>query len=120
AGCTGMLREAGGANVRLYEDTWPDGFVVPASAAPAEATGPLLFTAVSNGNRDPYVVDPRSGDAPVRLVAGNLGTCLRWSPDGARIAFFRSGEGAGLYVMNADGSSVVLLDATITPDGCPA
>ncbi|MCW5719133.1 MAG: PD40 domain-containing protein [Bauldia sp.] len=120
AGCTGTLREAGGASVRLFEDTWPDRFVVPASATALAGAGPLLFTAISGGNRDPYIVDPASGEAPVRYVAGNLGTCLRWSPDGTRVAFLRSGEGAGLYAMNADATGLVLLDASIAAEGCPA
>ena len=120
AGCTGTLREAGGANARLYEDTWPERFVVPASALPGGGPGPLLFTATAGGNRDPYVVDPASGQPPVRLVAGNLGTCLRWSPDGTRIAFLRSGDAPGLYAMNADASGLVLLDSTIAAEGCPA
>jgi hypothetical protein len=120
AGCTGTLRESGGANTHLYEDEWPERFVVPASAMPGNGVGPLLFTATAGGNRDPYVIDPAAGTAPVRLVAGNLGSCLRWSPDGARIAFVRSGVDAGLFVMNADATGVVLLDSTISPDGCPA
>lgn len=119
AGCTGTLRESGGASVRLYEDTWPERFVVPASALPGGGPGPLLFTATAAGNRDPYVVYPASGEPPVRLVAGNLGTCLRWSPDATRIAFVRSGA-AGLYVMNADASGLVLVDSTIVTEGCPA
>ena len=52
------------------------------------------------------------GGGLVQLSAGPGDWSPAWSPDGDRIAFFRS-EGAlpGLYVMEADGSSVVQLGA---------
>jgi WD40 repeat protein len=61
-----------------------------------------------------YSVDARSGARSrlVRLQGGHLDSVdqVVWSPDGAHIAVMNDGERGGVYVMDADGSNVRLLD----------
>jgi TolB protein len=48
-----------------------------------------------------------SGEHLRTLVGARVSdTSPQWSPDGSRIAFVRTGDGAGVYLMNADGSKL--------------
>lgn len=65
--------------------------------------GEVAFTTYRSGQPDLYV---SRGGAPVPLVqARQMVTGVSFSPDGSRIAYsLAEGEGAQLYVANADGS----------------
>lgn len=70
---------------------------------------PMLAYVADNGNSDIYTANI-DGTNQVRLTNDPQHDFdPAWSPDGTRIAFvsFRASPGAGLYIMAADGSSVV-------------
>jgi Tol biopolymer transport system component len=81
------------------------------------STGPgtLLISSDRSGELHVYRVEP-DGTGLEDLTPQAEGTLPDWSPDRTRIAFgsIRSGD-PGVYVMEADGSSPVLL----TPGGTP-
>ena len=77
-----------------------------------------------------FAAPPRCGIFTVPRVGGEVDTLListrrplhpQWSPDGRTIAFVQdSGEGTGLYMMNADGSGTRELLSTPHELGSPA
>ena len=74
----------------------------------------IIFASAHNGNWDIY--RQGVGDrGPVNLTAGadSYDTQPAYSPDGARIAFRSSRSGAGIFLMDADGSNV----SQLTQDG---
>jgi Tol biopolymer transport system component len=95
-----------------------------------DLAGRIVFTRFEGG-AGIYVMDA-DGYGPTRLTAGeprsdpmvppqNLLLAPVWSPDGRRIAFERYiNDGFGIYVMNADGSSVTRLSPDSAQDGQPA
>jgi Tol biopolymer transport system component len=62
-----------------------------------------------------YVIDVDGPDGIVRLTNGSDPA---WSPDGSRIVFARVHTGAGLFVMNADGSDIRRLTSPNNPAQC--
>jgi len=70
---------------------------------------------------DVWTVDAAGDDEPRELATVRGGaSSLRWSPDGARLAF-RSGRGdhAFIGVMDADGEGLRYLDPSLDRDGSP-
>jgi uncharacterized repeat protein (TIGR01451 family) len=93
------------------------------------AAGKIAFASSRSGNPEIYVMNP-DGTSQTRLTV-NAGADVQpaWSPDGTRIAFasVRSGgvKGGGgtsshIYVMNADGSSVLAVTSGTGSDTEPA
>jgi Tol biopolymer transport system component len=90
-----------------------------------DRVGRIVYAADYSGNFEIYAGPPTSDlDARQRLTR-DPGSDLHpaWSPDGTRIAFSSDRHGTlGIYVMNADGSNVVMLtengaEPAWSPDG---
>lgn len=101
-----VFRVSDGVYTQLthYEDinpAWSPGGDKIAFVRPIYSSGGILTTYI-------YVMDS-DGDNQTQLAPG---TRPAWSPDGSKIAFVRDDNGYRLYVMNANGSNVVLLDNT--------
>lgn len=110
---------AGGASPALAAFPGTDGLIAYSALRPGSDP-------YSPGNRDIFTVDPRSG-AVVRVTTDPAeDSDPSWSPDGTRIAFTSTRDGASrVYVMNADGTGVRRLtndarpgfEPTWSPDG---
>jgi Tol biopolymer transport system component len=99
-------------------------------AAVGDVTGPRwspdgsrILYGVRGGSM--YSVDVESGEQSLLVqLPGNLDSIdgIDWSPDGAHIAIVADVVGArqALYVMNADGSGVRLVEDNFEPGGWPA
>ena len=81
----------------------PDGSLIAFDAGAKPGTPANLF--------DSWVIPAPQGGIPRKLVERGRG--LRWSPDGARIAYVRAGASAGdsIYIADADGSN----ERTVVP-----
>jgi Tol biopolymer transport system component len=68
----------------------------------------IAFTSNRNGDYEIYVMDAGGGHVVQLTHDAGFDSGPAWSPDGSEIVFTsnRSGTGAGLYVMNADGTDV--------------
>jgi Tol biopolymer transport system component len=75
--------------------------VAHAVATDPGANGRIGFRA---GN-DIWAVNPDGTGAANLTSSSETESCPMWSPNGAKIAFVRSGAQAGIWVMNADGSA---------------
>jgi TolB protein len=77
--------------------------------------GTVAFTTYRRGQPDIYVATP-GGEARPVIQKGQMATGVAFSPDGKRIAFaLAQGEGAQIWVANADGSEAKRI--TDTPYG---
>jgi TolB protein len=66
--------------------------------------GKIAFQSDAGGDEEIYSVNP-DGTGLSQLTTNSVDDVLpAWSPDGTKMAFFRSGEASGIYVMNADGT----------------
>ena len=93
----------------------------------ASNTGLVAFTSLRNGNFDIYVMDADGGNQKNLTNHPADDRQPDWSPDGTKIAFVSSRDGAGsqIHVMDADGNNVIRLtdipsskrDPDWSPDG---
>jgi len=93
----------------------------------ASNTGRIAFTSSRDGNAEIYVMDADGGNQENLTNHPSGDGNPDWSPDGTRIAFDSSREGARsqIYVMDADGKNVIRLtdgpgqkrDPDWSPDG---
>ncbi len=91
-----------------------DNFVAPPSPPPADPPAIPLYEGpipgriafVSTRDGEPYIYVTNSGSDVARLTRGER-PALSW--DGRRIAFHRSGEAPGVYVIDVDGTNERLL-----------
>jgi len=81
--------------------------------APSPDGERVAFQSTRDGNWEIYVTDSDQPtdvgetDRSVRLtVDARMDSFPAWSPDGDRIAFSRSGEGGGIFTMDAEGRAV--------------
>ncbi len=85
--------------------------------------GKLLFYGYPSGETPSLYALTSPGGQINALTPGAEATTARWSPDGLKIAFESTRDGTGgIFVMNADGSSPVLIaspgsDPSWSPDG---
>lgn len=77
----------------------PNPFATPVPVGQAGGSGKIVLQDMRGGTI--YTVNPDgSGLTPI-----TTGFDPAWSPDGKQIAFARQGPGAGIHVINADGSN---------------
>src|SRR5207244_4153374 len=67
--------------------------------------GMITFNGMVGGNLDIYVVHPDGSGLAQLTSTPDAESAPTWSADGSQIAYSRSGSQAGIWVMNADGSS---------------
>jgi TolB protein len=60
-----------------------------------------------------------SRGAAVRRLTSGADTAPSWSPDGARVAFFRSGRREGLYTVRRDGGGLQRITRGFAPVWSP-
>jgi TolB protein len=91
---------------------------VPTAAGAAESARPA-FAFVSDRDGDSEIFVRRTSGANVQLTSNRISDFgPRWSPDGTKIAFSRqAGNGAALFVMNADGTGVRRLTTPVQGPG---
>ena len=104
----------------MSEDLW-------LKHAHASNTGRIVFTSFRDGNFEIYVMDAEGGNQENLTDHPAYDGQPDWSPDGTKIAFVSSRDGAGsqIYVMDADGKNVIRLtdgqgskrDPDWSPDG---
>jgi TolB protein len=95
---------------------------VPTAAGAAEPARPA-FAFVSDRDGDSEIFVRRTSGANVQLTRNRISDFSpAWSPDGRNIAFSRqAGNGAALFVMNADGTGVRRLTTPVQgPGGAPS
>ena len=93
----------------------------------ASNTGRIVFTSYRDGNFEIYVMDADGGNQDNLTDHPAYDGQPDWSPDGTKIVFVSSRDGAGsqIYVMDADGKSPIRLtdgpgsksDPDWSPDG---
>jgi Tol biopolymer transport system component len=88
----------------------PDGTRIAYGAVPTgtrndDSPIPGSVYSVEVGGGDHSLLASQLGD----ISGGEMGSGIRWSPDGARIAVLAQAEENELYLMNADGSDLELL-----------
>jgi Tol biopolymer transport system component len=70
----------------------------------------IAFESIADRNADVYVMNA-DGSGATRLTSDPAADSSPvWSPDGTRIAFTSAREPSGMYLMNADGSDLRLLE----------
>ncbi|MDE0301389.1 MAG: hypothetical protein OXN17_22415 [Candidatus Poribacteria bacterium] len=90
-------------------------------------TGPIVFTSFRDGDPEIYVMDADGGNQENLTNHPEYDYQPDWSPDGMKIAFVSSRDGAAsqIHVMDADGKNVIRLtdgrwqkrDPDWSPDG---
>ena len=93
--------------------TGPSGPLAPGPSGPT-STGPIAFVSDRDGTEAVYLAD-EDGSVVTRLSDG---TWPAWSPDGQKIALWRSRDRA-IYVINVDGSGLRHLASGWEPDWSP-
>ena len=99
-----------------------------ANSVYSQATNRILFGSDRDGTPEIYVMDADgtdlvrlTTDAWVQIAPVTEVTSLAWSPDGTKIAFIANRIGARqIFVMNADGTSLVRLTDHLVGNGAPA
>jgi len=93
--------------------------VAIAVACHGDGPGTLLLTSDRGGESHVYRVEP-DGSGLVDLTPGSPALAGDWSPDGSRVVFtVPEDQGAGIYVMAADGTGRVRLAAGGSPRWSP-
>lgn len=88
------------------------GVAATAHAAFPGGNGKIAYVKNLDGNFEIFTVNPDgTGETNISNNA-NSDNSPDWSPDGAKVAFARSGVGGGLFTMNADGSGQALVPNT--------
>jgi Tol biopolymer transport system component len=104
---TGVQELTYGASASSWDPAWsPDGTKI------AYQSGPALVYSIWVMNAD--------GSGAHQVTSGPTDFFPDWSPDGSEIAFSRLGTGAGLYVVNADGTGTPTQLTNGLEDGYPS
>lgn len=79
----------------------------------------IAFDKLDNGIRRIMLINADGTGEKILGGAGLHNLDPRWSPDGTKIAFWAAGNGAGIYLINPDGSGLKQIGVGSYPDWSP-